>query len=184
MNLVRDLTTEMAHIIRHSGKGTAPVDGMALLAACIRHFNSGSTRVLFALHFHEIFTPEIIDFDILTKIQAFKMAVHTESSGNEMVSMYNTPLYKLQLGLCDNSGGMRCAKSAGMNSEVLERASDIKTCILSKTAIPQRRRQTILNNSFNSELLKRFLSVSHWKDVNEIDLATLLSFVQESILKF
>ena len=180
MNLVSSFADVWTKIIVNSGKGTAPVDGMALLAACVRHFNLGSTRVLIALHFYEIFTPEIINFNILTKTQAFKMAVYTETSDSEIASTYTTPLYKLQLGLCDDSGGMRCAKSAGMKTEVLERASVIQKCLLSNLPFPQKRRHTVHYNSSSAEILKIFLGVSNWKNVNDVELNSFLSLVHDS----
>jgi DNA mismatch repair protein MSH5 len=47
-------TSKSLCLVDEFGKGTAPLDGMALVAAIIHHFTQTSTRVFFILHFYEV----------------------------------------------------------------------------------------------------------------------------------
>jgi DNA mismatch repair protein MSH5 len=47
-------TSKSICLIDEFGKGTAPIDGMALLAAVIERFTKHSCRALIVMHFHEV----------------------------------------------------------------------------------------------------------------------------------
>jgi DNA mismatch repair protein MSH5 len=67
-------------LIDEFGKGTAPVDGMALLAATIMRFHrTPPCRVMFTTHFLEIFHTDIIDISCLSSVTTFKMDTYVDS---------------------------------------------------------------------------------------------------------
>lgn len=81
-----DLTQTSRMLANHSprslclldefGKGTAPVDGIALLAATVRFFVKCRGRVVFVLHFTEIIHDLILNPQDMSSIQCFKMETH------------------------------------------------------------------------------------------------------------
>ena len=57
----------------------------------------------------------------------FHMACHNQTDDfSEESNDQLFPLYKLKLGLSSGSHGISCAKSAGINKKVLERALELK----------------------------------------------------------
>lgn len=54
-HMIRSSTDRSLLLIDEFGKGTAPVDGIALVAALIRHLSRVGRTCLFTLHFHEVF---------------------------------------------------------------------------------------------------------------------------------
>ncbi|CAM9312678.1 unnamed protein product [Choristocarpus tenellus] len=55
-SMVRNSTERSLLLIDEFGKGTAPTDGVSLMAATIRHLaQRRSCKALLTLHFHEIF---------------------------------------------------------------------------------------------------------------------------------
>lgn len=53
--MVRSSTPRSLLLIDEFGKGTAPADGIGLVAALLRHLSRTGRKCLFTLHFHEIF---------------------------------------------------------------------------------------------------------------------------------
>ena len=54
-HMVRSSTPRSLLLIDEFGKGTAPADGIGLVAALLRHLSRAGRNCLFTLHFHEIF---------------------------------------------------------------------------------------------------------------------------------
>lgn len=53
--MVRSSSPRSLLLIDEFGKGTAPADGIGLVAALLRHLSRAGRKCLFTLHFHEIF---------------------------------------------------------------------------------------------------------------------------------
>jgi DNA mismatch repair ATPase MutS len=79
---------------------------------------------------------------------------------------YTTPLFKLEIGVSDSSGGIECARIAGLRADIIERAENIKRCLKSNKSIEERqmKRSVVLSDKANLHLLKTFLSIpaSEW----------------------
>jgi DNA mismatch repair protein MSH5 len=60
-------------IVDEFGKGTAPVDGIALLAATVRNFTVNGGKALFVLHFTEIVHPSVLDAPTMARVSCFCM---------------------------------------------------------------------------------------------------------------
>lgn len=89
-----------------------------------------------------------------------------DTAGNE-----GTPLYKLRLGVATSSEGIACAKVAGVQTEILERAEKIKENIKARRPIKTGLRQLsltgskknrVLSNAKNRILLELFLRNESW----------------------
>lgn len=63
-------------LIDEFGKGTTPVDGIALLATTIKHFTTSKAKAIFVLHFTEILHPDILDEVAMQSINTFCMETH------------------------------------------------------------------------------------------------------------
>jgi DNA mismatch repair protein MSH5 len=133
-------TSKSLCLIDEFGKGTAPVDGMSLLAACIKFIVENNIKAVFALHFTEIFEDSIFSGEIHRAINCFRMETIAEAAntieGEDASSVDDNtkfiPLYKLKYGINKSSHGFSCAKNNGVPDAVLKRAQEIKTSILNK----------------------------------------------------
>lgn len=114
-------------LIDEFGKGTAPIDGIALLGSVISHFATQKAKALFVLHFTEVLHPEILNPTHRQSIEVFNMACHSDSDDDD--GSQALPLYKLKLGLASSSQGIPCAKSAGIPEEIIARAYEVKAAI-------------------------------------------------------
>ena len=167
--ILLEQTSRSLCLVDEFGKGTAPVDGMALLAGCVQFFAERTTKCLFVLHFTEILSEEIIDLSRYPNIETFKMVVHQELSADEDKDDLVTPLYKLQIGVSDCSGGISCAKLAGLSADICTRAHEIRQCLDTRTVIPLRKskKRLALGDISNILLLKQFFSPVHGKSGND-----------------
>lgn len=64
-------------LIDEFGKGTSPLDGIALLTGCMNELARRGPKTLVALHFLKIFKEKLLAEDALTKINFFRMDIHT-----------------------------------------------------------------------------------------------------------
>eukprot|EP00904_Undaria_pinnatifida_P009103 jgi/Undpi1/5322/HiC_scaffold_2.g00603.m1 len=81
--MVRSSTPRSLLLIDEFGKGTAPADGIGLVAALLRHLSRMGRKCLFTLHFHEIFSQGLVKTfgpdDMRTELKdvsVFRMDVH------------------------------------------------------------------------------------------------------------
>lgn len=157
--LLRDQSPRSLCLIDEFGKGTAPTDGMALLAACIKYFAERSTKAVFVLHFTEVFT--VLDLPRYPNVETFRMVIHHERYGTEDAEdVCITPLYTLQVGISNSSGGIDCARSAGVNKGILKRAEEIKKCVENEARMSLRhsKKKLAVQKKSNLLLLKFFLN--------------------------
>lgn len=74
--MLKTHTSRTLCLIDEFGKGTTPVDGIALLATTIKHFTRSKAKAIFVLHFTEILHPEILDGVTMQSINTFSMETH------------------------------------------------------------------------------------------------------------
>ncbi|CAN0034956.1 unnamed protein product [Ectocarpus sp. 6 AP-2014] len=136
--MVRTSTPRSLLLIDEFGKGTAPADGIGLVAALLRHLSRKGRKCLFTLHFHEIFSHGLVKVSgpdeihtNLKDVSVFRMDVYVPSppkapgsqgdglgegegtTGEEWAFVPPTPLFKLKPGMTSNSHGIACAQVAG-----------------------------------------------------------------------
>jgi len=100
------------------------------------------------------------------------MAVHIPSSVDDDGDPI--PLFKLEDGVAESSAGLACAKMAGVNRNVVERAQEILTAL--KTGHPVEPISSKINlNSISQSNVQRalsfFLSVDSWNKISEDEIA-------------
>lgn len=163
--MVANCTRNSLCLVDEFGKGTTPVDGIALLAATVKYFTKHGGRSLFVLHFTEILHDEILATENMKQVACYRMEViHNRSTKRpeyidtdpifeeNQVDASNarndnlnesacldweecTPLFKLKLGITSSSEGLACAGNAGVENTVIRRASDVKSRIKSNQTI-------------------------------------------------
>jgi DNA mismatch repair protein MSH5 len=74
--MLKTHTSRTLCLIDEFGKGTTPVDGIALLATTIKHFTTSKAKAIFILHFTEILHPDILDEIAMQSINTFSMETH------------------------------------------------------------------------------------------------------------
>eukprot|EP01041_Mallomonas_annulata_P003970 gene3971-7912_t len=171
------------------GKGTAPLDGIALLAATVKHFATHPAKVIFVLHFTEILHENVLPTEVKTSMMTFRMETHTSDDNGDGTGLLDeedgdpTPLFVLKVGVAPSSGGIPCARLAGVPEQVLERAVAVRSAIAAREPL---RPATLHHHSNNnnttnqqqqshmniqqSELLKLFLAYSNWERASTAEL--------------
>jgi len=180
--MLRSHTARSLCVIDEFGKGTTPVDGIALLAATVKHFALHKGSAIFVLHFTEIMDDQILSNDLMCSISCFQMQTYNPRSrlraterGDDYCEVEDpsdwdecAPLFKLHRGVAQSSQGTACAKSAGVDEEILQRASYIKSCVLSHSAIrPLANTQALDAIRDNAHLITLFLRTSNWLDESQ-----------------
>ncbi len=143
-SLCRKFTPKSVCLIDDFGKSTSPVDGLALLATLIEMLTLSKARTIITLPFPDLLSHEIISPDVLNQTMSCAMqTVDKDSLGNlgdddggddEVEEII--PLYHLVYGIAPNAGGLACAKSAGVDSQTIARAEQVKKCVISGETIP------------------------------------------------
>lgn len=180
--MLRSHTKRSLCVIDEFGKGTTPVDGIALLAATVKHFALHKGSAIFVLHFTEIMDDQILSNELMRSISCFQMQTYNPRSrsssrgggggarGDDYCEAEDpsdwdecAPLFKLHRGVAQSSQGIACAKSAGVDETILQRASYIKSCVLSHSAIrPIVNTQALDAIRDNARLITLFLSTNNW----------------------
>jgi DNA mismatch repair ATPase MutS len=97
------------------------------------------------------------------------------------------PLYRLRLGVAPSSDGIACARTAGVPTNVLRRAAEVKEAVSSRrpiTALPALHRSSVLQDAKHRALLKLFLSLnSHTHTHTSGDAADADSRAYEELLR-
>ncbi|KAK9453827.1 muts domain V-domain-containing protein [Dipodascopsis uninucleata] len=127
-NLYRDESTfmvemlETAHILRQAtarsfvimdeiGRGTTPLEGIAIAYGCLYHLHQvNKSRTLFATHFHDL-------AEMIADLPATSCYC-TELVGDEITGLYFQ--HRLRRGVNRRSHGLHVAKLAGIPSDVIE----------------------------------------------------------------
>ena len=166
-------------LIDEFGKGTAPIDGIALLGSVISHFVTQKAKAIFVLHFTEVLNPEILSQTHRNSIEVFNMAWHTDSDDN--IDNEALPLYKLRLGLASSSQGIPCAKSAGVPEEIIDRAYKVKAAIEQGASICaiESVSRSCLNSSSHRLAMKLLLEVDWNRDDSGDALRELKSLLKD-----
>ncbi|KAJ8377936.1 hypothetical protein AAFF_G00249990 [Aldrovandia affinis] len=122
---------QMAHALNNStgnslvlidefGKGTNTVDGLSLLASCLRHWikrvPAQCPHILLATNFHSLLQLGLLPSSPLLSLLTLETAV----DGDELVF-----LYQLKEGLCQSSFAANIATLAGLPQAVVQRGVEV-----------------------------------------------------------
>jgi DNA mismatch repair protein MSH5 len=170
--MLRSATPRSLCLVDEFGKGTMPVDGIALLAAVVKHFADRGGAGMFVLHFTEILHDAVLTAEVMQKVSCFRMetmlhrSAEVEGTGVNEGEEYceRTPLYVLKNGVATSSEGIPCARSAGVEDAVLRRAAQVKYLVSQRQPIPPVAAcsRSLFQNSQHVRLLDLFLRVKDW----------------------
>jgi DNA mismatch repair protein MSH5 len=107
-------------VVDEFGKGTSPASGISLFTAMLRQLCKIRCKAVCTTHFIEIFSTGCIK-DGHDGIKALQMAVKIPAHKEDNA----VPLFKLEDGIANSSAGILCARMAGVERSVLNRASAI-----------------------------------------------------------
>jgi DNA mismatch repair protein MSH5 len=170
--MLRSATPRSLCLVDEFGKGTMPVDGIALLASVVKHFADRGGAGMFVLHFTEILHDAVLTAEVMQKVSCFRMEtiLHRPAEGggpdvNEREEYCErTPLYVLKNGVATSSEGIPCARTAGVEDGVLSRAAQVKYLVAQRQPIPpvEACSRALFQNHQHLRLLDLFLLVKDW----------------------
>lgn len=126
--ILHNATPRSLVLLDEIGRGTATYDGMSIAWAVTEYLHQNhrtAAKTLFATHYHEL----VALGDILPRVQNYNVAVREHQ--NEVVF-----LRKIVPGGADKSYGIHVAQMAGLPDQVIKRAGEILTSLLSKDQGP------------------------------------------------
>lgn len=190
-------TSRTLCLVDEFGKGTMPVDGIALLAATVKHFADKGGAALFVLHFTEILHDDVLSDQVLRAVSCFRMETLDAQTGTADAGWTDedpadfgtdfqerTPLFKLKKGVATSSEGIPCARSAGVAESILERAVQVKGNVLRHQPIQAHRGGStgrILQHAGHAELLRVFLQTKRWTaEEGEAQLCVIQQLLQNA----
>lgn len=136
------------------GRGTATFDGMALAQAVLEFLVSKvHAKVLFSTHYHEL-------TDFVKNINAIKNVNASVKELDDDIVF----LYKIVEGTMDKSYGLHVAKLAGLNEEIVARASQLLTVLESQNSLDKDN----INKQFNSLLESQKVNLKKKSDFENI----------------
>ena len=147
--------------------GTTPASGIALLTAALKKFSSVGVAVVCTTHFLEIFSRKLL-VDGQNGIRTLRMAVHVPQNQNDIAQ----PLFRLEQGVADSSAGIICARMAGLNPAIVERAKDIVLAL--KEGKPLKPDPALIFSPAMRDALETFLSRTSWDDATEAEVLDLV----------
>ena len=116
-NILNNVTDRSLVILDEVGRGTATWDGMSIAWAVLEHLHHGTAasgcKVLFATHYHEL-----TSLEILKGVVNLSMAVGENASGI-------TFRHQVVSGAANRSYGIEVARLAGLPKSVLTRANEL-----------------------------------------------------------
>ena len=165
-------TSSSLVLIDEFGKGTSPASGIALVGAALKELSKLGCMTVCTTHFLELFSMNIID-DQTCGFKARRMAIQLPSSDEESA----TPLFKLEDGVASSSAGLYCAKRAGLDHKIVDRAKEIIKTIRGRCKIlplPEAVSRIFELSTEEREMLLLFFSVDSWEGASEEELRTLI----------
>ncbi|KAL4175238.1 hypothetical protein KRP22_000207 [Phytophthora ramorum] len=175
-------------LIDEFGKGTAELDGIALLSSLINYlstktFTHGRPRVILTTHFLEIFRDNLLEPSLVTNQPSPQgsgeqsetsdnaaRVVCTVMASTEAPESYSTasnavPLYELRHGISSHSNALASAAKCGIPEELVKRAQEVLDCTKRGTSIPSRQRST--GPSPEEQLASFFASIDDWQSAGD-----------------
>jgi DNA mismatch repair protein MSH5 len=163
--MLNSRTSRSLCLIDEFGKGTNPVDGMALLSSIIEYLTQHKSKAVFVLHFTEILFDQAINPVCMQSINCFRMETLQEADRDDEDPFQSpVPLYKLKFGVSESSEGIACAAKMGVSERVVHRAQVVKDCLTLHRPVEPIKFTThkLFQKESHKELLRIFLASEDW----------------------
>lgn len=119
MNIIDEVTEQSLVLVDEFGKGTAIGDGVGLFVSLLTWlFQNGAPRTIAITHFHEVYTKNLVERDI---IKWWNMSVLYGDEASK--KQFECFLYRLEEGPCTQSYGLYCAQLAELPSNIIKRGT-------------------------------------------------------------
>ncbi|GFZ44458.1 LOW QUALITY PROTEIN: hypothetical protein JCM24511_02180 [Saitozyma sp. JCM 24511] len=153
---LRGATSRSLIILDEFGKGTAPADGLGLLAGVIQYLVDGPCpRTVVLTHFHDLFTENYIDSNAPILYAHMETVPVPDGAGI-------TYMYRLRPSRCYTSYAAECALIHGIPKPVVDRAREVTELLvnfeISKLLDAELTPEDINELQEAEELCRRFLS--------------------------
>jgi DNA mismatch repair protein MSH5 len=175
--ILHNATWKSLVLLDEVGKGTHPASGVAILGASLQKLSALGCSTVCSTHFLELFSMNILK-DQEQGICTRQMSVYLpeKDDDNNVV-----PLFKLQDGVATSSAGLACAKHAGVENDVIERARQVISMMRRSEGIEPLRELTGDPQLADEEidLLQHFYSIENWKSASDDELRILIQKVSK-----
>ncbi|KAJ3346117.1 MutS protein msh5 [Kappamyces sp. JEL0680] len=155
-------------VLDEFGKGTMPSDGIGLFASTIHTLVGRGCKLLAATHFHQVLSlPLLSDLHLEGQLGYYTLTTkaHPDQKSIEF-------LYELVPGMALDSLGILCARNAGCTAALVDRASQIASCIARGAPIPRLDRNASVQEAA-AALVDKFLGM----DLETVNLDQSLDFL-------
>lgn len=155
--------------------GTAPTSGIAVMTSVIQHLARIRCKVVCTTHFLEMFSLGLLE-ESNDGIKAVRMRIHAPESDEDDA----IPLFKLEDGVASSSAGLVCARMAGLNKKVVDRASDIIKALKEGTQVRPLPERMNANSPFQPDArsaIRLFLAIDSWANATDEDLYLIQELV-------
>jgi len=173
--IMRKSTPNTLVLIDEFGKGTAPTSGIAVMTSAMQRLAQSKCKVVCTTHFLEMFSLGLLKSS-KDGIKAVRMSIHIpETDIDDAV-----PLFKLEDGVASSSAGLVCARMAGLNTKVVDRASDIIKALKDGKQVQPLPESMNANSPFQPSVrsaIRLFLAVDSWSSATDEDLDLLQELV-------
>lgn len=173
--IMRRATPNTLVLIDEFGEGTAPTSGIAVMTSAMQHLAQTRCKVVCTTHFLEMFSLGLLE-DSRGGIKAVQMSCHIPESDEDDA----VPLFKLEDGVASSSAGLVCARMAGLNRKVVDRASEIIAALKEGRQVRPLPESVNANSPFQPNVrsaIRLFLAVDSWATATDEDLALLQELV-------
>jgi len=173
--IMRKATPNSLVLIDEFGKGTAPTSGIAVMTSAMQRLAQSKCKVVCTTHFLEMFSLGLLK-DGKDGIKAVQMSIHVPESDEDDA----VPLFKLEDGVASSSAGLVCARMAGLNKKVVDRAASIITALKEGKQVRPLPESVNANSPFQPNVrsaIRLFLAVDSWQDATDEDIDLLQELV-------
>ncbi|KAL9179395.1 hypothetical protein ACHAXT_008685 [Thalassiosira profunda] len=174
-SIMRKATPHTLVLIDKFGKGTAPTSGIAVMASAMQRLARSKCKCVVTTHFLELFSLGLLK-DGQDGVKAVQMSIHVPQTDEDDA----VPLFKLEDGVAQSSAGLVCARMAGLNRKVVDRASDIISALKGGEQVKPLPESMNANSPFQPNVrsaIRLFLAVDSWANASDEDLALLQTIV-------
>jgi len=173
--IIRKATPNSLVIVDEFGKGTAPASGIAVMTSALQKLAQSKCKVICTTHFLEMFSLGLLRSG-QDGIKAVQMSIHVPESNEDDA----IPLFKLENGVASSSAGLICARMAGLNKQIVDRASEIVLALKGGKHIRPLPESMNANSPFQPNVksaIRLFLAVDSWATASDDDLDLLEDLV-------
>lgn len=145
------------------------------MTSALQKLAQSKCKIVCTTHFLEMFSLSLLRSG-QEGIKAVQMSIHVPESNEDDA----IPLFKLEDGVASSSAGLICARMAGLNKQVVDRASEIVLALKGRKHIRPLPESMNANSPFQPNVksaIRLFLAVDSWATATDDDLDLLQDLV-------